>query len=207
MIKKIFMPSLSENAYVYNKDGSKNAIIIDPGMVNKKLDRYIEEENLKVLGILLTHGHADHMMGAKHYREKYKVDIYAHEEEYDLLNNPEYNFSYMLYKKNMIIEDAVFFKTDETLVFDDISVKCRFTPGHTKGSATFEIEDFIVAGDLIFRLSVGRTDIYTANYNTLENSIRNVIYQYPDETIIYTGHGEKTSVGFEKENNPFIRVK
>ena len=108
----------------------------------------------------------------------------------------------------IIVAELIFIKEGESIWLDEDELKVLFTPGHSPGSICFYCpkQQFVIAGDVLFRLSIGRTDLPGGDHETLMNSIREVLYTLPDETIVYPGHGEPTTIGFEKKNNPFVKV-
>lgn len=205
-VKRRVLSSCQTNCYYVFREGEKEIVIIDPG------DRgdivYDDVKNLgfeKVAGILLTHGHGDHTGGALELKRLSGAKIYAHEEEAEILKDPEKNLSGWFGKAYGFDADE-YLRDGQIIRMAGVSFEVRHTPGHTKGGCCFyDAEDGVMfCGDTIFCGSVGRTDFYSGQAIKLGDSIREKIMTLPDDTELYSGHGEKTTVGYERKYNPCL---
>ena len=192
------------NCYIVNKEGSKSCLVIDPGEDAEKIADYIRKKSMKLEGILLTHGHFDHITGVSKLVSLAGGKVYACREEKEVLANPQLNGSVMM-GYEVALEPAVFLRDGQQLTLADLQFRVIHTPGHTKGGCCYyaEEEKILFSGDTIFMESIGRTDFPTGNSRELMDSIRNKILVLPDEVQIYPGHGPDTSVAYETANNPY----
>lgn len=199
----------SENTYVLFND-QKNGVIIDPGNWNEKeneiLENFIKEKEISIKNILLTHAHIDHVLGLQWAFDTYKVAIKMHEEEKDVLDrNPmsarNYGFDFKPF-----VGDIELLNEGEKYFIDEDSFEIFHVPGHSPGSIAFynEAQKFVISGDALFQGSIGRTDLYRGNHEQLLESIRTKLFTLPEETEVYSGHGNSTQIGFEKNHNPFF---
>ncbi len=205
MIERILLPGMGVNCYVYYDEDSKKGFIVDPGLAHQRIKDFIEENNIEVEAILLTHGHSDHIMGVNYFRELYNCPVYAHEDEQEILEDPRHNHSTMMTGESMVIHDVNYIKDGAQLEFAGAKIDCLHTPGHTKGGVCYLLGEDVFTGDTLFKLGIGRFDLFSGDYHALENSIRNVLYLLPDETRVHPGHGVQTSIGYEKVRNPYFR--
>ena len=203
-IEKMIIGSVSTNTY-YIYDDSKNAVIIDPAIDGKDIYNKLLSKGIMIKGILLTHGHFDHIMGVNELREKAAVKVYALDEEKDVLENATVNESEYIGCPCTVKPDCYVHDGDE---IDIEGIRCTVihTPGHTKGSCCFYFEDnkILISGDTLFRLSVGRTDLPTGSGGALMRSIKEKLFVLPDDVKVYPGHGDSTEIGDEKMGNPFF---
>lgn len=192
------------NCYIVNQEGNEKCIVIDPGDEAEKIASYIRKRNLTCEGILLTHGHFDHITGVNELRSLVGGKIYAHEAEKDLLEDPMLNASGMVGYEAAIQAD-VLLRDRQKLEIADMTFEVIHTPGHTKGGCCFyaKEEKVLFSGDTIFMESIGRTDLPTGNGQELLDSVRNKVLTLPDDVTIYSGHGPKTNVAYEVANNPY----
>ena len=199
----------SENTYVLFND-QKNGVIIDPGNWNEKeneiLENFIKEKEISIQNILLTHAHIDHVLGLQWAFDTYKVAVKMHEEEKDVLDrNPmsarNYGFDFKPF-----VGDIELLNEGEKYFIDEDCFEIFHVPGHSPGSIAFynEAQKFIISGDALFQGSIGRTDLYRGNHEQLLESIRTKLFTLPEETEVYSGHGNATQIGFEKNHNPFF---
>lgn len=209
IVKFTFSP-FQENTYILY-DNTKQCVIIDPGCYDenerRRLVEFIESRELNPVRLLNTHGHLDHIFGNKFVAEKYNLQVESHKDEQQVI---EYSaiaaqsYGLQLEQSPRI---SVFWDEGDSVTFGDSELKVFFTPGHSPASISFysEKDNFIIGGDVLFRLSIGRTDLPGGNFETLSHSIKTKFYTLPDETKVYSGHGEVTTVGYEKQHNPFVR--
>lgn len=192
------------NCYIVNKKGSSACIVVDPGEDAEKIAGYIEKKGLKNEGILLTHGHFDHITGVSELVSLTGGKVYACESEKELLSDPSLNGSAMV-RYEVALEPEYFLRDGQTLTIADMQFKVIHTPGHTIGSCCYymENEKILFSGDTIFMESVGRTDFPTGNWNQLLASLKEKVLVLPPDVQIYPGHGPETDVAYEKENNPY----
>lgn len=212
MIKvKVFTFNLfSENTLVLWDDKTKEAAVIDPG--NSSLDEektladFISSEDLKVKYLINTHCHIDHILGCKFIKEKYNPVYYAPEKDIPLLEHAQQQaqmFDIILDEPpkpdQLITETTELFLGNSKLVF-------LFTPGHTPGEYCIYLEEekICITGDVLFNESIGRTDLWGGDYNTLINSIEKKLLILQDEVEIFPGHGATSTIGYERQNNPFL---
>lgn len=205
-IKTIVTGIISTNCYVVHNEETKEAVIIDPGAFSKKLKDYLLEEKLHVKAVLLTHGHFDHILGLDGLSEIYDVPVYVHEDEEELIKDPILNQS-KTYTDGYTFTKAKYVKDGEKLNLIGYTFQVIHTPGHTKGGACYYVkeEDVLFSGDTLFYASVGRTDFPTGSTSELIRSIREKLMCLPDDTIVYPGHMGATSIGYERQQNPFIQ--
>lgn len=204
--KTIQVGALETNCYIiFNEENS--AIIIDPGGEGEKISLFIEEKKLRPLMIINTHGHADHCGANKFLKEKYSIPILLHTDDTGILNSFENKFIFPLMGGTPSPSPDRLLKDGDLIEFGKTSLKIIHTPGHTPGSISIFINGILFSGDLIFSGSVGRTDLPGGSWTQLINSIKSKILTLPDETIILPGHGLSTTVGEERENNPFINYE
>jgi glyoxylase-like metal-dependent hydrolase (beta-lactamase superfamily II) len=210
-IKQFTFNFIGENTYIVYDNESKEAVIIDAGNQfpeeDEALFNFIASHELKVIRLLNTHTHIDHILGNRACADKFNLLPEMHPEDLytfqimvksgqqwgiDLSNSPKPKTSLQEY--------------DEIIVGRE-KLQILFTPGHCKGHVSFycAAQNFIISGDTIFMESIGRTDLPGGDMPTLLNSIQTKIYTLPPQTIIYSGHGDPTSVGFEMMHNPFIK--
>ncbi len=176
-------------------------IIIDPGSNPHKIVQHIEQyEGVSVLAILLTHGHFDHIGAVDKLYEKYHCPVYVSQDDEKMLRNAQYN---TLANQSATISCPVNWLESDSLTIGDFNFNVYYTPGHTNGSVMFEIENNLFSGDTLFRLSVGRTDLYSGSSMKLMQSLQ-VLYQFDEDMVVYPGHDEITTVGFELANNPYL---
>lgn len=206
-IKQIVTGILEENCYlIYNES---SLLVIDPGSEAEKIATEIDQLGRRPLAILLTHTHYDHIGAVTEIREKYQIPVYVSSLEQDWLRNsgPDGNGSSTMADygiTEIIVEPAEHeFKLKE---YDFAGMKFRVvaTPGHSHGSVSFIFPNFAVVGDTLFKGSIGRSDFYTGDYDTLIESITTELFSLPDETRIYPGHREATTIGYEKATNPYF---
>ena len=204
-IQKCVVGYVMTNCYIVSDEVTKDAIVIDPGDNAEKILAAIQSKNLNVKAVLLTHGHFDHILAARTVASAYSVKVFCHEAEKDLAADPVQNVGRMFGCDYAMIPDEAF-KEGDTLTFGSLSCKVLHTPGHTKGGVCFyfEKEQVLFSGDTLFMESVGRTDFPTGNPQLLLEQIREKLFVLPDEVKVYSGHGDVTTIGYEKRNNPFI---
>lgn len=204
--------ALQENTYILS-DETKECIIIDPGCYEKRekeiLKRFIEEEALQVKLLLNTHCHVDHVLGNHFVKTTFNVPLLIGKLEQAVLSAvaayaPIYGFhGYEPSEPSQLISEK------DTIHFGNSSLQVLFVPGHSPGHLAFYSKEdgFCINGDVLFRQSIGRTDLPGGDFNTLMDSIFNKMYQLPNDTVIYCGHGEQTTVGYEKKHNYFASLE
>ena len=202
---KVIINDYAENTYIINE--KEKAYIIDPGTNYKEIKDYIDKKNFIIQGILLTHGHIDHIASVNDIVADYDTKIYIHELERDFLLNPDKNLSGLAFKRFIVKNESsiITFRGDEKLKFGKESIRVIFTPGHTKGSVCFKYKKYLFSGDTLFKGSIGRSDLPTSNTLDIQKSIKYIIQVCSDNTIVYPGHGHFTTILDEKKENPFIK--
>ena len=193
------------NCYFAINDDTKEVLIIDPGASAKQLAEKVKEQGLKPVAILLTHGHFDHIGAANEVREHYGIKIYASCDEEKLLASPARNLS-NAYGMSLRVTADVLHNDGDILELAGLKIKAIHTPGHTAGGTCYYIESdkTLMSGDTLFAGSVGRTDYPTASSAAMMESLHDKLCKLPDDTDVYPGHGEFTTIGYEKQNNPFM---
>lgn len=202
-IIKIPLGSFQTNCYIVHNN--KIATIIDPGFSSDTVIKILEDNNLQPEKIILTHGHGDHIGAVRGLKNKYNISVIAHKNEKEILNNSKLNLSEVMETGAIEIDADEYVVDGDIIEISDMEFKVLYTPGHTIGGMCLYIDKYLFSGDSIFQYSIGRTDFPTGDYDTLINSIKTKIYTLPDETIILSGHGETTSVEFEKQYNQFVK--
>jgi glyoxylase-like metal-dependent hydrolase (beta-lactamase superfamily II) len=210
VVKSFVYNMFSENTFVIWDEASKESAIIDPGCSTEdeeqKLDKYVSENKLIVKYLINTHCHIDHILGCKFVKEKYNPDFYAPEKDLPFIKRAEVQAAaFGLDIDNPPLPDK-FLSEDLSLNLGKSILYFLFTPGHTTGEYCiyFKKEAICVTGDVLFKNSIGRTDLWGGDYNTLISSIEHKLFTLPDNVIIYPGHGESSKIGVEKRENPFL---
>lgn len=213
-IKKFTVNPFQENSYILY--GKESAVLIDPGYSNElefeKATLFLEEQKLQVEAVWLTHAHIDHVLGLHLIESTFpNLPIYMHPLENDNLLSAEtvangYGIPFIPF--NTKLETTKSLEELKPMQLDGEVVNLIFAPGHSAGHVCFHYKkgNQLIGGDVLFFQSIGRTDLPGGNFETLQQSILNNIYKLPEETIVFSGHGPETSIGFEKKNNSFVRV-
>ncbi len=196
--------------YVYKEgvtdaEGLCPALVVDPADKGEQIFSSLKQKGFAVRGILLTHGHVDHILGVKALKELSQAKVYACETESNLLQDMRLNLSAMFQLPCKVTAD-VLLKDGEVCTVDGMTFQMIATPGHTEGSCCYYFEEggLLISGDTLFEGSVGRTDFPTGSMGVLVRSIKQKLFSLPDKTIVYPGHGGSTTIGWEKEDNPFV---
>ena len=209
-IKSFTFNPFSENTYVLY-DESAEAVIIDPGCYDKaeyqKLNDYIESNALKPVKIINTHAHIDHVLGVAALKRKYNIPFFLHKLDEPLLKAVKTyasNYGFVQFDEPEI--DG-YLDEGNKVEFGNSSLKVIFVPGHAPGHVAFvnDEQHFVIGGDVLFRQSIGRTDLPGGDMKILLNSIRTQLFTLDDDYTVYAGHMEPTTIGFEKKNNPFLK--
>lgn len=196
-----------ENTYVLI-DEDRNCIIIDPGCYSRNeetaLINFIKDNNLKPLALLNTHAHIDHVLGNQFVLTHYDIPYFLHEHDLTTLesvSNYAHLYGFDGYKVSPLPTQSL--QDGEILEFGKIKLKVLHTPGHAPGHVVFFSEEnkFVINGDVLFRGSFGRVDLPGGNIETLKQSIFNIMFQLPEDTIVYCGHGPETTIAQEKRFN------
>ncbi|NLP29667.1 MAG: MBL fold metallo-hydrolase [Clostridiales bacterium] len=204
-IKQFITGPLQVNCYLVMDENTKKAFIVDPGGKDKELLNYIKQNDIEVEYIILTHGHGDHICGIEFFKEALPdAIIVANEAERDILNNPRQNHSIMTCGKAIAVDVDKYVLDEDRLKVGDLEIVCLSTPGHTPGGMCFYVNGALFSGDTLFAQSIGRTDFPYSSFDSLKKAIQEKLYVLPEDTKVYPGHMGSTTIGFEKEYNPFV---
>lgn len=199
----------SENTYVVY-DENKHCIIFDPGMYDARdqmvFSRFINENELQPKYLVNTHCHIDHILGNTWVSETYGLELHAHRLEKSVLEMGLASASMYGLKYQASVPIKQFIDENDVIPLGKHNLSIRFTPGHSPGSLSFydEVSEFAIVGDVLFRGSIGRTDLIGGDFDTLIHSIQTQLLSLPDHTVIYNGHGPSTTIGQERFSNPFL---
>ncbi|MBO4680215.1 MAG: MBL fold metallo-hydrolase [Lachnospiraceae bacterium] len=204
-IGRIPLGNMGTNCYFVYSEDTKDAIVFDPADNGDYLYEKLKDNGISVKAIFLTHGHFDHIYGVKKLKELSGAKVYASVDEVEVLKDPDKNVSEMFGRVISMEPDETFNDLD-VITIAGMTFQVLATPGHTAGSVCFYFKDdnILIAGDTLFEGSVGRTDFPTGSMKTLVESINSKLMVLPDNTRVYPGHGGTTTIGDERQNNPFI---
>lgn len=193
------------NCYFAINDDTKEVLIIDPGASAEKLMEKINEAGLKPVAILLTHGHFDHAGAAEELAKLAGVKIYAEEHEKETLETPGLNLSGWEGLSSVYYADE-YLKDEQEIDLAGFHIRVFHTPGHTVGGCCyyFPYQNTLFSGDTLFQTSIGRTDFPKGSASVLIRAIQEKLMKLPEETSVYTGHGEMTTIGTERMYNPYL---
>lgn len=209
-LKRFVFNPFAENTFIVWDEDSKEAMIVDPGCSNRdeesKFESFILTNKLIAKYLVNTHCHIDHIIGCKFVVEKFNSFYLIPKEDEPLLQNGKTQASMFGINLDAPPKPDDYLTEEKTLLLGRTAPKLLFTPGHTPGEFCiyFSEEKICLTGDVLFEGSVGRTDLWGADFETLMNSIKLKLYTLPDDVVIYPGHGETSTIGEEKKNNPFV---
>jgi hydroxyacylglutathione hydrolase len=210
-IQSFVFNAFQENTYIIS-DNTKECVIIDPGCYDddekKELSDYIQHHQLNVQMLLNTHCHIDHILGNEFVKQKYGTKLYIHQTEEFVLNAQKILAPHYGFNRYQEATPDSYLSEGDVIEFGTQKFSILFVPGHSPGHIAFynEKEKVVLAGDVLFQNSVGRTDLPGGNHSTLVNSIHKKLFTLPDEVTVYPGHGGKTTIGVEKRTNPFCAL-
>jgi glyoxylase-like metal-dependent hydrolase (beta-lactamase superfamily II) len=208
-VKKFTFNPIQENTYILYDD-TKECIIVDAGCFFdyecQELDKFIAENQLKPVKLVNTHCHFDHILGINHCRAKYNIPFYAHEEDAFLVAGIVASGDRFGVPVEPVDPADHFLNEGDQVTFGESTLDVIHVPGHAPGHVVLHqpSQQFMLAGDVLFYGSIGRTDLPKGNFEQLISNIKTKLFLLPGETVVYSGHGPETSIGFEKENNPFL---
>ncbi|MBR6328942.1 MAG: MBL fold metallo-hydrolase [Lachnospiraceae bacterium] len=202
---RMVLGPVGTNCYFMFREDKKDAIVFDPADRGADIFNALKERGITVGAIVLTHGHFDHISGVAKLRQLSHCKIYAGTDEQELLGSEYLNRSEAMGIPVTVTPDELV-RDGQELTLCDITMKVFATPGHTIGSVCYYVEEagVVISGDTLFEGSVGRTDMPTGDMGAQIRSIKEKLLTLPDETIVYPGHGNSTTIGEEKKYNPFI---
>lgn len=196
-IKRFSLGEYQSNCYIVYENN--HALVIDPGYESQDVIDFIDEHQLKIDMIYITHGHFDHIGGVNQLKKRYQPLVYAPiKDKIWMEKGPYYRFD-----DDLLVD--VWITEQDQLSFLDYKIKIYETPGHSKGSTVLLIDGILFSGDTLFFQSIGRTDIPFADQMEIYQSIKKLYQIFKDDTICYPGHGRHTTIGHEKKYNPFVR--
>lgn len=198
-----------ENTYIISNEKNE-CWIVDPGMYGpeeiKIFTSFISDNQLKPQAIINTHAHIDHILGVNALMRQYNIPFSLHEKELPVLNRGADTAAMFGFQFTDVPAATSFIKETEPLKLGDDVLQVFFTPGHSPGSISFYYPQggWVVAGDVLFNGSIGRTDLPGGDFSTLISSIRTHLFSLPDDTTVFSGHGPETTIGNERKHNPFL---
>ncbi len=203
-LKWLVVSICATNCYICYNDETKKGFILDPGDSPERIKAKVAELSVEPESIVLTHGHFDHMGAAGVLRDFYQIPIIAYEGEQALLSDPEANLSLAFGESPVTLKADQYVKDGEELLLAGFKARVIHTPGHTRGSVCyyFESEKLLLSGDTLFCGSLGRTDFPGGSTRDILFSIIKKLFALPEETAVYAGHNEPTTIGDEKAQNP-----
>ncbi len=195
---------IQTNCYFLYREDTKECLIIDPGYEADKIEAYVQKKQLHVAGVLLTHGHFDHITAADEVRKKFQTKIYASGKEKELMADPRMNVSVMM-GDSVSLKADVWLEDGQELEMLGETMRCILTPGHTGGGMCFYFPKacMLFSGDTLFQESVGRTDFPTGSSRELIRSVREKLLVLPEAVRVYPGHGLMTTIRDEQMFNPY----
>ena len=204
-IGKIVMGSVQTNCYFLYQENEKKIIVVDPADKGDYLYNAFKEAGFEVAAILLTHAHFDHIWGCNKLRELSGAQVFAWEEEKEVCESAKLNVSEDVGRPYTVTVDW-YLRDGEKVTIEGMEFTVIGTPGHTQGSCCYYFEEanMLISGDTLFEESVGRTDLPTGSMSTLVRSVKDKLFELPDDVVVYPGHGDSTTIGHEKKYNPFI---
>ena len=205
-VGKFVLGPVATNCYIGINEETKECFIVDPATCPPEFVSYIKNAGLTVKAVLLTHGHFDHIMGLDALLKEFPVPVYAHEAEREVLESEQLNSSASMLGQPYSFSGADYVTNRQELRIAGFEILVIYTPGHTIGGCCYYIEKekALFSGDTLFHGSVGRTDLPTGSMGQLVSSVRDRLFVLPDDTQVYPGHMEETTIGYEKKYNPFI---
>lgn len=209
-IQKFTFNLFSENTFVLWDDESKECAFVDPGCSDsseeKELENFITENNLESKYLINTHCHIDHILGCEYVKKKYNPIYYAPELDIPLIQNASMQASFVGMDFSISLLPDEYLSEDKKLQLGKSELSFIFTPGHTPGEFCIYIPSIksCITGDILFFDSIGRTDLWGGNYDVLMESVNKKLLTLPEDTIIYPGHGDASTIGREKKLNPFL---
>lgn len=209
LIRKTFsVPPLGCNCSIIGDPVTKRAIVVDPGGDSARILHEVQKLGLTVSHILHTHAHFDHFLASGGMKQATGAALCLHQDDLDLWENLEVQCRMFGVPFVSVPMPDYWLKDEEQVLLGEHPLIALHTPGHTPGSMSFHApnEQLVLAGDTLFRGSIGRTDLWGGNFDAIEQSIRERLYTLDDATIVVTGHGPETEIGREKESNQYFRV-
>lgn len=205
IVKRIPAGIYAANCYVLYSEKDKEGIIVDPGGDADDILKYVEDNDIGIKYIVLTHGHGDHIAGVMDLKNKLDVDLLIHQADADMLKDGQMNLSSIMAIGSIEITPDGFLNDGDQLEFGDVKLSVIHTPGHTLGGICLLYDDVLITGDTLFKGSIGRTDLQGGNYETIINSIKEKLLVLPGKTKVYPGHGPESTIEYERNNNTFLK--
>lgn len=205
-IQKFEVGPFLENTYLLTKNGQH--LIVDPGFSSETEYQRVKEQMIGELkAVVLTHAHVDHVMGISRLRNDFEVPVYLCSEDRFLWGNFGSQAQMFGINQTGFGFEPEDLPSDGLFSIGDFEFECLYTPGHSPDhiSLYFKDQELVIAGDALFKESIGRTDLYKGNFELLAKSIKEKLYTLPDQTKVYPGHGPETTIAHEKQNNPFVQ--
>jgi len=204
-IIKLVLGDYAANCYIIFCNETRQGIVIDPGAEAESIMRVIENNDLKVKYIVLTHGHGDHIGAVSDLKESLDIPVLAHKEEKGLLEDTKKNLSYMMSVGSKEISPDICLNEGDTIEFGSLKASIIHIPGHSPGGICLKINEYLITGDSLFKNSIGRTDLFGGSYEKLIGSIKEKLLNLDDDTIVLPGHGDSSTIGNERLFNEFLQ--
>jgi len=206
ILKRVEVSSMAVNCYIVGCEETKEVAVIDPGGNARGILKVLENNGLKAVYIINTHGHIDHIGANRAIKDATGAKVLIHKNDAKMLTNAVSNFSFMMGQQvtsppaDQFIDEGDIIKIGNT-----VELKVIHTPGHSQGGICLVTDNIIFSGDTLFYGSIGRTDFPGGSYQELISNIKNKLLCYDDDVVVYPGHGPATTIGFERKRNPFLR--
>lgn len=192
------------NCYIIYSEISREGIVVDPGGDVEIILGKIDENKLSIKYIVLTHGHGDHIGGVIELNKSLNVPVLVHEADKELMEDANKNMSVIMSFGPLEFSPDSLLKDGDVIEFGKLEAEVIHTPGHTQGCICLKIQDHLFTGDTLFKGSIGRTDLYGGDYDTIIHSLRGKILPLDDNVIVLPGHGESSTIREEKKYNPYL---